>query len=570
MVWFFRYEYSQALSNKIKMRLLTKVIARNVMRRCFGLKTVKGDNTNSERTFMSGVLVLSASTIIVKIIGLAYKIPLISILGAEGMGYFNSAYEIYALLCGVSTSGLPIAVSMLISSARERGDDRRARGIYKTSYALLLTKGVLVSGALAVFAEPFAKWIGNSDAYLAILAISPALLFSCISGAVRGYFQGHRCMTPTAVSQLLEALGKLIFGVVFAALAIFMGMSVSVAAAFGVLGVSLGSLVAAFFLIVRKRLESGGYSDDKNAKSSGHYVFELLRISLPITVGSALIGSTRMIDMALIMRRLQDIGVSVAQSNRIYGSYTTLALPIFSLVPAFIPPITESLIPRLSAAVESGAEAEQRRAVSNSVRLTVFLAMPASMGIMLYSKQIISILFSNQQEAIAISAPLLSVLGASVLFSCMITTTNAILQSYRHVLLPILSLALGAVVMAVSEYYLIGNISIGAMGAPISTLLFNITVLGMNIIFVKKAAPRNSGVFRQLPKPFFASVIAMAASYAAYLPMTRVSDSDFVTFGAAFLVAAAVYILLACLMGVVGKEDISIFSHRRNVKIKDK
>lgn len=549
------------------MRLLTKVIARIVTRRCFGLKTVKGDSANSERTFMSGVLVLSASTVIVKIIGLAYKIPLISILGADGMGYFNCAYEIFALLCGVSTSGLPIAVSMLIASARERGDGYRAKGIYKTSSALLLTKGVLVWGALALFAAPISRWIGNRDAYFAILAISPALLFSCISGAVRGYFQGCRRMTPTAVSQLLEACGKLIFGVALAALSLSFGMSVPVAAAFGVFGVSLGSLVAAGYLLIKKKTDKQDSLDGiQSGKGSGHCVLDLLRISLPITMSSALIGSTRMIDMAFIMRRLQDIGVSVAQSNRIYGSYTTLALPVFSLVPAFIPPITESLIPRLSAAVETGAVAEQRRAVGNSVRLTVFLAMPASMGIMLYSEDIISILFGGQTEAIAISAPLLSALGVSVLLSCLITTTNAILQSYRHVVLPILSLAVGACVKAVSAYYLIGNVNIGAMGAPLSTLLFNATVLGLNILFVKRAAPEGASVFTQLPKPFFASLAAMVVSYAVYLFVTRVSDSHIVTFGAAFLTAAGAYMLLAYLLGVVGKEDIAIFGHGKNIK----
>ena len=513
----------------------------------------------SERTFMSGVLTLSLSTVIVKIIGLVYKIPLLSVLGAEGMGYFNSAYEIYALLCGVSTSGLPIAVSMLISSARESGDEVRVGRVFKTSSALLITKGVLVSCGLAAFAAPVARLVGNYDAYLAILAISPALLFSCISGAVRGYFQGCRNMTPTAVCQMLEAVGKLVFGVSFAFLAVTMGMSVPVSAAFAVLGVSVGSLTAAVFLVIRKRAESRRNERTAMPKNSGvHCFFDLLKISLPITVSSALMGSSRIIDMAFIMRRLNDIGVSSYEANVIYGSYTTLAMPIYSLVPAFIPPITESLIPRLAAAVGTGAREEQGRAVSNSIRLTVFLAIPASMGICLYSTQILRILFGEQSQAISIAAPLLSVLGASVVFSCLITTTTAILQSYRCVIAPILSLAAGAVVKAVSAYMLIGDVDVGTLGAPISTLLFNVTVLAFNLIFMYKRIPRGASVLRQLPKPFFAAIVSMVLSYAAYRPVTRLTDSTVLSFGVALAVAAVCYLALTVLIGVVGKDDIAV------------
>lgn len=536
-------------------------------RRCFSVKSVKRvkyDSSGSERAFMSGVLVLTVSTVIVKIIGLAYKIPLLSVLGADGMGYFNTAYEIFALLCGISTSGMPVAVSMLVSSAREAGNGARARGIYRTSAALLLTKGVLFSAGLALLAEPVARTVGNPQAYLAILAISPALLFTCVAGAVRGYFQGCRVMLPTAISQLTEALGKLIIGVAFAYAAVRAGMGIAVASAFAVLGVSLGSVLSAAYLLIRKRTEGREiYETGEKKEKATKYFFELLRISLPITLCSALTGCTRVIDMTLIMRRLQDIGVSSAESNRIYGVYTTLALPIFGLVPAFVPPITESLIPRLSAAVESKHRAEEARAVSGAARLTVFLAMPASMGIALYSKQIISLLFGGSTEAILVAAPLLSALGASVLFSCLITATNAILQSYRRVLLPIISLAVGALVKAVSAYILIGNPSVGVMGAPISTFLSNATVLAINLYFVSKSLSGRTGILRQLPKPFFASVVAMLASYAAYLPIERLTDGGAAAFLVALAVAVAAYFVLCVLLGVVSRDDIKIIKRKK-------
>ncbi len=519
---------------------------------------------------MSGVLVLTASTIIVKIIGLAYKIPLLSVMGAEGMGYFNSAYEIYALLCGISTSGLPIAVSMLISSAKEKGDLISQRGVFRTASALLLTKGILSSALLALLARSVSRFIGNTDAYLAILAISPALLFSCVSGAVRAYFQGHRRMTPTAISQLIEALGKLIFGVAFACLAIAMGLGVPTAAAFAVLGVSLGSLLAAVFLVVKRAFETTE-SVPKGDRSGKGYLLSLLRISLPITVGSALMGSTRMIDMALIMRRLQDIGVSVAEANRIYGSYTTLALPIYGLVPAFIPPITESLIPRLSAAVGTAHVGEQKSAVSSSMRLTLLLGVPSAMGVALYSGQIIALLF-GQTEAAAIGAPLLSALGVSVLLTCMTTTVTAILQSYKKVIAPIAALAAGAAVKAVSAYVLIGIPDVRELGAPVSTLLFNVTVLALDLVFAYRVIPKGAGMLRALPSCVIASVIAMIMSYATYLALSAHISGETVCFLTALVVAVVSYFALAYAFGMVSKDDLTVLSKkkRRSLPLKNK
>ena len=203
---------------------------------------------------MSGVLVLSLSTVIVKIIGLAVKIPMLATLGAEGMGYFNSAYEIYALLCVISTAGLPVALSMLVSAGRERGDGAAVRSIYRSALGLFLVLGSLGSGIMLIFSKQIAELVGNSEAYLCIMAISPALFFICFSSAVRGYFQGLEDMMHTAVSQLVEAVGKLLFGVGFGVLALRMGASLPLAAAMSVLGLTLGIFLSSTYLFFVKEL----------------------------------------------------------------------------------------------------------------------------------------------------------------------------------------------------------------------------------------------------------------------------------------------------------------------------
>ena len=210
-------------------------------------------NENKAGTsFVSGFFVLSFSTILVKILGLVYKIPMLSYLGTEGMGYFNSAYEIYALLCVVATAGLPIALSILISSYRESAEIGRIKQIYKCAYRIFLIIGIVGTLFMLAFAGPISKAIKNQGAYLSIMAVAPAFLCVCISSLIRGYYQGYSRMLPTAISQLIEALGKLVFGIIFASFALKQGFPIQVIAAFAVLGLSVGMLVATVFLAILK------------------------------------------------------------------------------------------------------------------------------------------------------------------------------------------------------------------------------------------------------------------------------------------------------------------------------
>ncbi|MBQ3075479.1 MAG: polysaccharide biosynthesis protein [Clostridia bacterium] len=525
-------------------------------------------NSRSKRRnadgFMSGVLVLSLSTVIVKVIGLAYKIPMISYLGAEGMGYFNSAYEIYAMLCVIATAGLPVALSLLISANRQNGAWGAIRRIDRCAMAVFLALGTLGMIFLLAFAHPIAKAIGNDDSFFCILAIAPALFFVCLSSAIRGYFQGFHQMLPTALSQLIEALGKLIFGVWFASLALKQGRSLPVVAAHAILGLSLGTLLSAVYLLGKKaifRLTRGNDPSETlgNEKSDG--MKTLLRIAFPITLSAAILSVTRLVDMALIMRRLQNIGYSVAEANEIYGAYTTLAVPVFSLLPSLIAPISMALVPQLSAAIARSSADDQATLADRSIRLTTLLAMPASMGIAVYASPILSILFSREREAIQIAAPLLSILGLSILFSGLITTTNAILQSYRQTVKPMISMSIGAIVKIIFAYFLIGNPSVGVYGAPISTLLCDMTVTCINLRFLGTAIPQSKcsrGVGQIYYKPMAASLLAILGSIAVYLPLLHTDFGGTIAFLTAILVAGFLYAIFAVCFKIVTSEDVAM------------
>ena len=533
------------------------------MRSGEGMNEIKNKRNQTRKgSFLSGVVVLSASTVLVKLLGLASKIPMLAILGAEGMGYFNSAFEIYALLCVISTAGLPVALAMLIAGANERGERARVLQIYRSAMRMFCLLGGVGSLVLWLFAKPIARVIGNADAASCVVAIAPALLCVCVASALRGYFQGHSRMGPTAISQLIEAVSKLVFGVLFSSFSLRQGKSIPEAAAFGVWGMTLGTLFSAMYLLALKVMEA---REDKWAKKESPVPVKgtarrLLRIALPITLSASVLGVTRMVDMTLILHRLADVGVSLPQANRIYGAYTTLALPVFGLIPALITPVALSLVPQLSAAIETRASEGQARIVSDALRLTVLLSMPASMGIAVYARPILTLLFSGESEAIDLAAPLLSVLGASVFFSCMITTTNAILQSYRKTEKPILSTVVGSAVKGISAYLLIGMKGIGVFGAPISTFLCSLTITVMNLWYLYACLPRTDGMgmIRIYGRPLAASLGAVLLSVAVYLPVRTWMQSETIGFFAALLVAILAYGLLAVLFGAVTKEDLAL------------
>ena len=528
------------------------------------MKKEKIEESGGKR-FISGVFVLSFSTLIVKVIGLAFKIPMLSILGMEGMGYFNSAYEIYAMLCVVSTAGLPVALSILVSAARAREDVLAIKGIYRSALRIFFIFGALGSAFMILFAKKLAMSIGNDEAYYCIMAIAPALFFICLASAVRGYCQGFEEMKPTAISQLIEAIAKLVLGIIFALAAIRKGYPVPTVAAFAVLGITVGTFLSLCYLMIARRKVNKKIivflSGDINTKKEEN-AKTLLKIALPITLGSAVISLTRILDMAFIMRRLQDIGISSFRSNEIYGAYTTLALPIFGLIPSLITPVSMALIPELTGFIERKSLKGQIISVERAIRLTTLFAMPASLAVTVFSRQILSLLFKGQNDAIDIAAPLLSLLGASVLFSCLITTTNAILQAYRCVKLPIFSMSVGVAVKAITSYFLLGSRWVGVYGAPIGSLACNVTVVLLNFALMFRYAGNTAmaiNLGRSFVKPFFASVISIGGAFASYSLLAEKLFSETAAFCIAVVAAVILYCLLVFLLGIMDREDLKMF-----------
>ena len=286
-----------------------------------------------KKSIVTGVMLLSVSGIIVKIMGLLYKIPLANLLGNEGMGYFTGAYTIYLLFYTIATAGLPIALSILIARARVTGGATLVARIDKITSALFAVVGLTSFAVLGFGSAFFANAVGNPKSVYAVAAISPSILFVCIMGAVRGYFQGHKIMLPTAVSQITEAAGKLLIGVFLANYALKRGYPSEKVAAFAILGITIGSAFSMVLLLLMKfrycrrenktalllRKENGEFA----LPSVRTLIGEIIRIAIPVTLSSAVVSLSGVIDLAMVMHRLSDIAYKMEGTTALYGNYSS-------------------------------------------------------------------------------------------------------------------------------------------------------------------------------------------------------------------------------------------------------
>lgn len=466
--------------------------------------------------FASGVLLLTAAGILVKILGLLYKIPLVSLLGDGGMGYFNSAYTIYIFCYTLSTAGLPAAVSILVAERLAVDDPASARALRRRASLLFTGIGLLLGGGIYLFSPALGRLIGNPAAARCIAAIAPVLPLSCAASVWRGYFQGKGEMAPTALSQLLEALGKLCCGLLFAFAAIHRGgdaLAAAAAAVWGLFAATLLSLLS-LLLVALWRSEKAG-----KPKSAGRVPMRrLLHIALPAAVSSSVMSLSGLLDLGTVMRRLTAAGYSEALANTLYGNYTGLAVPLFNLPPVLISPIAAAVLPYLSAALAGGRREEAAAYTARALRLALLIGTPCAMGLSTLSAPVLRLLFPAASAELA--APLLTILAPGCLFLGLCAVCGALLQAYGYPRLPLLSMLVGCALKLLCSRFLIGRLGMAAV--PLGTLLCYAVAAGLDLLFLFRKTGFSLNVsdyFRPLPAGL--CCVAGAKLMLALLPESR-------------------------------------------------
>ncbi len=455
----------------------------------------------------SGVSLLTLSAVAVKVIGLAYRIPMLRVLGTAGMGYFNTAYEVYALLCVLSTAGLPVAMSVLLAG----GDGAPAyralsRRIYRVSLAVFCTIGVLGTAALLLPARLWAEMLGNPDAAASIRAVSPAVLAVC--GRCGAWlFQGLSDMKPTAVSQVIEALGKLILGLAFAYFAARRGAPLPVTAACAVLGLTAGTVASAAWLLFRRARQDRRAGDALPVDmppvplpGRRHILRRLAAVALPVTLSAGVISPDQMrgscVDPAPpagcggVRRPCQRTVWLLLHVGGSGVQHTAFVVRLGGDV-AGAGTVRRSPPSRTGTAAGECAEAarQARRACAGALGLTLAFAVPAGLGLFGLGGDVLTLLFRGQPEAVAEATPWLRLLGLAVPSACLITVTGAMLQAAGHAAAPVVSMLIGTSVKAVLAYRLLALPDWGMLAAPVSSLCCDTLILLCNCILLARFAP---------------------------------------------------------------------------------
>lgn len=516
-----------------------------------------GASKSGKQSFLHGTVILAGATAIVKIIGAIYKIPIGNLLGGDGYAHFMVAYNVYSVLLVLSTAGLPVAVSKMVAEANARGKAREIRSIFKIAMAVFLVVGLLSALGIFISADFITADIMNSpDSVYAVRVIAPACLFVAIMSVFRGYYQGLSNMYPTAISQIIEAMSKLVIGYGLAWWLAKNGYDEMIVASGAIMGVMIGTLLGAVFLFFRKALDKNPpRGTDDSARSNRDITKSLLAIAIPITIGSGVLSLTNFIDTALVMRRLQGTaGFSYDQAKFLYGSYG-LAQTLFNFPCSFIPPLTAAIVPALSAALARKNHTGASRTIESSMRITSLLAFPAAAGLSVLSGPILSLLYYNRPEEVAVATLPLSILSIAVIFNCIVMLTNAILQSLGKVRIPVYTMIVGAVVKIVANLNLVGIPEVNINGAPVGTCLCYGTIMVLNLIFISRNLEEKPKTLSMFVKPLIASALMGGAAWAANGLLCMVVSPRLAVLGA-ILIAVVIYFILVLVMRMVTREDL--------------
>lgn len=526
-----------------------------------------------QNSFFGGAAILAAGILIVKLIGMFYKIPLINIIGEAGAADFNNAYNIYAVLLTVSTAGLPVAVSKLVSEANALDRRNQVRRTFRLALVLFLALGLVSFLVMFFRADALAGMMNDSKAAAGIRALAPAVVCVGCLAALRGYSQGHSNMAPTSVSQIIEALCKLVVGLGLAFWLVKQGKDPDVAAAGAITGVTVGTVVALAYMVLDFLL-SRGREDTRGTDrpdSAGSILVNILKIAVPITLSSSMVGIVTVIDSSLVQGQLQSaLDLTEQASRTLYGNYSG-ALNIYNLPTSLMAAITASVIPAVSAALARRDRRGAARITGSALRITALLSFPMGVGLFVLGTPIIRLLFPKLNVAVA--GPLLSTLGIATPFVCMVLVCNSVLQAHGFINLPVIVMVLGGIVKIVNNYNLVG--AIGIAGAPVGNILCFGLALVLDLVVITRVIPNRPRLLPIFAKPAIASAVMGGAAWAVYGLLSRILSSEQVDQAGqtvravsrmgnavgillAIAVAGVVYLVLVIALRAISRDDLAL------------
>ena len=513
----------------------------------------ENNNTNNSK-FLKGTMILTISSIIVKVIGSLNWIILSRVLGGEGIGLYQMGFPIYLMAITVSSAGVPVAISIITSEKLANKDYRGAKRVFNVSLRLLLLSGLLFSSALFFGADFLINQhiIRDARAYYSIIALAPAVFFVTFLASFRGYLQGWQIMTPTATSEVVEQLVRVITMLIFADL--FMPYGLAYAAGGASMGAGAGAFCALLVLMwfyrrLKKRLhaEIEAQDDSIPLESAGSIIKRLLKLALPVSLTSLMLPIGANLDLLIVPQRLEVAGFDVRHATELFGYLTGMAVPLVNLAAIFTAAMTISLVPSISESRTLGHFNAIQEKIRIAFRVAMIITFPCFLGLFFLAEKVAALIYNAPGAAGAIQT-----MSVGILFLGMHQISTGILQGLGKTAIPVINMLLACLVKVVISWWLTAIPYLGIKGASLATVAdFAVAaIINMGFIYKYTGFTLSMG---SLLKPLLASGVMGAAIYAV-LALTEQLGMWCVLF--AMVVAVPAYALALIAFGGLNKEDL--------------
>ncbi len=518
-------------------------------------------------SFIKQAAILAGAGILVRVVGFLYRLPLTNMIGNEGNGIYGAGYNIYNFFLIMSSAGLPVAISKMISEKVALGEYTNAKKVFRVSMTVsgtlsFLCAMLMICGAYAV--GQYCELIGSTDSmwYLSIgciYTLAPTVFIVGIMAVFRGFFQGLHTTVPTAMSQLIEQIFHAVFSILLAYL--FLDMGVKYAAAGGTAGTGIGAFAGLVLLVgvfyATKKQRDAEFSLDKGdyrVQSFKEITVSLVKIAVPIITGTAIFSMTNLVDMIMVNSRLAAAGFAPDKIIDLYGQLNGKYVTLTTLPVAISTAIATAVIPSIAASVVRKEKEIVQSKVDTTLRITMMISIPAAAGLGALGTPILAMLFPNYPEG----GTLLQVGSLSVIFLSLSQISTGVLQGIGKVKTPAFNALIGALTKIPFTYILVAIPFINVIGAVLSTTICYIVCSLLNFRALIKATGVKPDFVGMLVKPGIASIVMAIACILVYKGIYLIAPHNTIATLFAIIAALAVYFIIMVLIRGLNREDLQL------------
>lgn len=494
------------------------------------------EKKRKQQSFEYGAIILLCSTVLVKIIGAVFKIPLARLWVEDGFGCFDSAYQLFTPIYTLAMAGLPIAISRIVAADVRKGKYKDVRNTFKVAKRLFMITGLTGFVIMMLLVYPFVKYTDASgDSIYSIFAIAPALFFCCIMSAYRGYYEGLRNMYPTAISDVIEALGKLIAGYGFAYVVMKITGRDELSAAGAMLGIVVGSIASSAFLILRHKIKGDGitqaeYINAPEPDTDKNLSKQLIAIAIPVVLASLANSFSSLADTFFVKSQLTSMmgdhaatirdmysasiaerdlnAISVLENSQIPNFLFGVrgkAFTLYNLVPSITSVLGVSALPVLTSAWTKKDKKSIKRNIESTIKLTAIISMPIGIGFLALGNEIMDLLYGTV-ASVEIGGIMLRIYGLAAIFAGLAIPMTSMLQAIGKEKISLRNVAIGAALKVIVNFILVGIPKINIRGAAVGTMICFMFIFVANLLSLIKYTGITPNFYKTILKPLIAAL----------------------------------------------------------------